>query len=135
MADIVEWLDTDSVGIDAIDQDHKHLVLLANALLKSAFEGDKDKYLVQGMAELIVFTQDHFSREEKYLAQVKTVDLAAHVAQHEKIVDELFEMNEKLRAGDLDIVAMSTFLMDWLYAHMRGSDQKAFNSLDEAAGS
>jgi len=85
MADIVEWLDSDSVGIEDIDKDHQRLVLLANALVKSAFEGEKDKFLVQGLSELLMFTEEHFTREEKYLEQMAVPTLLEHKLQHKRL--------------------------------------------------
>ena len=125
MGNIIEWLESDSVGIPAIDEDHKRLVLLANELMISAFSGDKEDkehLIVQGLSELIMFTQDHFAREEEYMRRNAASNLEAHKKQHAEIVEKLFDLNNKLRKGELDIVEVSTFLMDWLYSHMRGVD-------------
>ena len=130
MSNIIEWLDSDNIGIDAIDEDHKRLVILANELVKSAFSEDKEEkehLLVQGLSELIMFTQDHFAREEEILRRMASPDLEEHKKQHEDIVKNLFDLNNKLRTGDLGIADVSTFLMDWLYTHMRGADHEAFS--------
>lgn len=84
MADLL-WHDFLSIGVDFIDNDHKQL-LNTMVAIKSAIEADDKNKCVTLLTSLLKEARDHFSREEKYLLEVKYPGLEEHKIYHKELL-------------------------------------------------
>ena len=114
-----------SVGVDAIDKDHKRLVSLVNALYDAICTGTTAQSPSVIFDDLVGYTKDHFVREERLFVGTEYPGSDAHKKEHAQMVDWLLEMKSEYEMGTA--VAPSLRLMcnlkDWLFDHILGPDQ------------
>lgn len=119
--DKILWDEKYSVGNVEIDEQHKKLF----KILRSCSNREDDsnaKYLVV-VRELLSYCQDHFSREEELMRKAKYPDLSNHSAEHEKILQAVEKLVEKLYGGEnVDITAINNFVSAWVKKHIIEKD-------------
>ena len=128
----VAWDDSLSVGITAIDEDHKKLLTLINNLQTSVLYPTGESFERQALSELVDYTKYHFSREEKLMEDNGYPEFEPHKQQHEQMiakVGEYMQVYEKDREGTID--ELTGFLKTWLINHIAGTDQKYSQFLRE----
>lgn len=121
----VAWDDSYSVGIEAIDDDHKKLLNLINNLQSAVYYPTGESFERQALKELVDYTKYHFHREEAMMQENGYPDYAAHKQEHEKMITKVKEFcaaYEKDREGTID--GLTQFLKNWLIDHINGTDQK-----------
>lgn len=120
------WNSSLSVGVEALDEDHKKLLGMVNNLHDAVQSGRGREALGKILAGLIDYTVLHFAREEKYLQENGYAEAPAHKREHADLTRQLLDVQAKYKAGaspSLSLEAMS-FLNNWLVNHIQGSDQK-----------
>jgi hemerythrin-like metal-binding protein len=121
----VEWKDDYSVGIEAMDNDHKKLLNLINQLQTATDYYTGQEFEKKALDELIGYTKTHFAREEKLLEENNYEDLKAHKEQHQLMiakVNELVKEYENNSEGAIkDTLA---YLKSWLIRHINGTDKE-----------
>ncbi|WP_051676889.1 bacteriohemerythrin [Maridesulfovibrio frigidus] len=81
----LEWVDSLSVGVKSIDDEHKRLIKIANSIIKISCDfSDRDK-LTRAMSCLREYTVFHFSNEEAYMASISCPELTKHSAEHARL--------------------------------------------------
>ena len=123
--DLMTWNDKLSVGIQAIDADHKKLVAMANDLHYGIQAGQSNAVVADILAGLVHHTQTHFAREEAFFAKTGYADAGAHKKQHDEMAAWALEMRAKGKRGlsRADSLEATNFLKDWLYDHIEGTDK------------
>jgi hemerythrin-like metal-binding protein len=123
---IMVWDDSLSVGISAIDTQHKRLVELLNQLHHSKTTGKGNDVVRQVLEALTNYTVEHFAFEEKLFADHGYRELKAHQEAHEKLVARVSSFVEEWTQGRATMGAeLFMFLRGWLNGHIRGSDRAA----------
>ncbi len=121
-----EW--ADDLAIDAggpIDQDHRHLVDMVNALHTATSEGRGREVVGPILEELIAYTDAHLRREEQEMARVRFPTLEEHLRWHRKFIADLNDLRRRYEAGSVTVAAqLSMVLRDWLSLHIRRSDRE-----------
>jgi hemerythrin-like metal-binding protein len=78
------------------------------------------------------YTRTHFEQEERLMLQAKYKDLAAHLKEHKKLLQQLDQLREKYLTGEKPIYfEMLSFLKTWLKEHIQGVDTKYSSALRE----
>lgn len=120
----VQWDDSLSVGIAAIDEDHKKLLGLINNLQTAAHYHTGEAFERQALDELVSYTKFHFQREEDLMQAHGYPDFPSHKAQHEAMIAEVgrvLQAYEKDRGGTIE--GLCQYLKQWLIRHIAGTDQ------------
>ena len=78
----VEWNEGMSVGVEAIDSDHKALLLVINEVNESLGSDDADILIKEIFEKLEKYIKQHFQREERLLEQCDYSELDDHKKQH-----------------------------------------------------
>ncbi|MBF0189182.1 MAG: hemerythrin family protein [Magnetococcales bacterium] len=114
-----------SVGVDAMDQDHRQLMELVNQLMRALHAGEVKGVIGDVLLELLHYTETHFRREERLMMDHAFPDLESHKAEHQRMTEKLVEFERMFREED---VALSQdvlrFLQHWLVHHIQGVDQE-----------
>jgi len=125
MTQYVEWDDVMNVGIDIIDNQHKHLIQLINGLHEAMVNRKSRQILGETITALFNYAQTHFQTEEEYFAAYNYPDKAIHEEQHLDFIKKVFNFKAAFDAEPLclstDILA---FLSEWLVTHIKKSDAK-----------
>lgn len=125
-SELVTWSDTAySVGVRAIDVQHKKLVGMINGLHKAMRERASGSAMQQLVDELKNYTVEHFKTEEKLFEKYGYPHTAEHKVLHEKFVGQVLEFDSALRSGKAKVtMEIMQFLKDWLIQHIQGEDRR-----------
>ena len=127
---IFPWRDEYSVGILAIDTQHKGLVKLINDLHAAMAAGKGKEALAVIIDELVRYTERHFSDEEAMLKTKGFPGLEAHHKVHVELTRQVLELREKFRSSKLAItIEVMQFLKRWLASHILQHDQEYAKAL------
>ncbi len=118
----IEWTDALSVGISELDEGHKRLIDLVNAL----FADEHRTNLEQAVSRLMAHTLAHFAHEEAYLHSRSASACNRHQEEHVRLFTELdFICQRLLKDGGKELdSAMASFLRHWMVAHIMSHDKK-----------
>ncbi|MDH5748096.1 MAG: bacteriohemerythrin [Rhodospirillales bacterium] len=122
----IKWTNDLSVGIQAIDIDHKLLISLINQLQDSIEEGLGDKTIGSVLNALLDYTFYHFGREELMMQVCGFPDLEQHKKIHEKLKENLLDIQNRF-LGDhaaIEEKEILDFMNNWLTEHIKGTDAK-----------
>jgi len=124
------WSQNLSIGVEAMDEQHKRLLELLNQLHDSLETGDNHETLAGVLDGLAQYTQVHFSAEEELMSQHGYPDLPAHREQHQKLTAHLLWLTGRFRGGEADLAREALrFVKRWLCIHIVGSDKQYGNFL------
>jgi hemerythrin len=118
----IEWTEELSVHHLVLDEQHKHIVALINALAAAA-EGDGTTTADVILEHLARFLHFHFATEEQILRRAGYEGLPAHIQEHRRFAEQLNEEMATVRDWTPDYIRRLAIFM-WTYAHrhMIGSD-------------
>ncbi len=120
------WQDKFSVGVDAIDNDHRILVDLIDQLHEAFIDGHVNETVRSILDVLVDYTHTHFDREEQLMAAAGYPDLERHKAVHAELRRQVEEVREKVLSGTAGPKVgneLLAFLHDWLYFHILEQDK------------
>jgi len=118
------WDDGMSVGIDAIDDDHKKIIAILAKLLSAAHDKVSSQTIEDIFTELEHYVVLHFQREEDLLDQINFSDFDNHKKSHQGFVDKIPELKKEWLAKDSFETAekISHFLQQWIVNHILVED-------------
>jgi hemerythrin len=121
----LNWKDEYSVGIEKIDQQHRHLFEITNKLIEQAGSPEDSELVSETLTEMVNYAREHFTDEEKLMREYDYPELASHRNQHDYFINTTAElsisfMDSDNTAGD-EIVE---FLKLWWTTHILKSDMK-----------
>jgi len=122
----IDWQDDCKLGIPSIDADHRHLHDLLNLFLRRASEEAEPRELAQILNTLIERTREHFAREEAMMDRTDYPELAAHKAEHDRLLAQLGHIHERYLEGEAPHQLTrdtAEFLTRWLVDHIRHEDK------------
>ncbi len=123
---ILTWSDQLELGIDSVDQQHRHLVDILNQLDEAVAVGSETSTILGLLDALVEYTHVHFSDEEGLMRQhgYDAQKFAQHQVQHRDFVAEVRRQLNKAHA-DPDSVTkeLLSFLVQWLSEHILYSDK------------
>lgn len=122
----MEWTDEMSVGIDAIDEEHRVLIGLLNRLRSAAENFDDAATVGSVLAELYQYARDHFEHEEKILEVSGYPDLDEHRKEHQKLTEKLEEILNKDYPGSTRSLLedLVEFMESWFQDHLMTMDKR-----------
>jgi hemerythrin len=118
---LLQWQDRYSVGNAAVDHEHKELIDLINHLAettigRAGFFGDLHRAI-----------SAHFALEERFMREHSYDQLAAHKADHERLLDDLRDMMDEFDDGRVD--DLSQRLDSWFSRHFETHDARLHHTL------
>ncbi|MCL2657662.1 MAG: bacteriohemerythrin [Betaproteobacteria bacterium] len=132
--DLFHWHDEFSIGLKEIDEQHKELVRLLNALHEAIHSHRGSATCRKILDSLAAYTVNHFAVEESLMRVSGYPGFESHKKDHEDLVSQVVALQEKLDAGQAKIsFELLHFLKQWLMHHIVGAD-KRFGDYFLAAG-
>ncbi|MCG8427010.1 MAG: bacteriohemerythrin [Chromatiales bacterium] len=119
------WKESYSVGVKALDDDHKKLIELLNQFRVAYTYHTSEEFEKQALKDLIDYTKYHFEKEENLMAQAGYPDLEDHKAQHRVMIEqvEIFLEDYGCR-GHESLEGVAAYLEGWLINHINGTDKQ-----------
>ena len=129
---IIKWKAEYSVGVESLDLDHQKLITLLNQF-NTAYDYDMgEAFEHESLRDLIAYTEYHFSREEKMMADSNYPDLDEHKKQHQLMIDKIRQIEKKYQqVGHDAFQEVSEFLSGWLINHINGTDKQYTQHLNK----
>jgi hemerythrin len=121
----VTWTPEMSVGVDALDTDHKMLVSLINQLADAIAAGEARALVASVLNGLLDYTVYHFGREEAMMAACAYPGLAAHREIHADLIQRLHALRDAYLGnpdGGIEPHVLE-FMKTWLAEHVLGHDR------------
>lgn len=123
--DPIKWNQSFLTEVPDIDRQHRRLVTLVNDLHHALREGRTQERMKEILDELVKYTSEHFSFEEKLMARCNYSDLEAHKRLHENLVKQVMDIYRGFESGRNCIgIETFNFLKDWLTNHIMRIDMK-----------
>ena len=123
----IEWAESLSVGVNAIDEQHKTLFDKANKL----FEAGKNNQAKEFISELLDFLQDytkkHFEDEEAYMRSINYPEYDLQVKMHTGFIAEVDKLKKSYMESGYNIMVIlnaNQMVVDWLLKHISSEDKK-----------
>ena len=122
----VTWTPAMSVGVEALDTDHKMLFGLINQLADAIAKGEADAIVASIINGLVDYTEYHFGREEAMMRASGYAELESHHVAHRQIIEALQHIREAYAGGFRDGIerGLLDFMRDWITGHILGEDMK-----------
>jgi hemerythrin len=127
---LLHWEKRYSVGIEAVDHEHRELVDLINTLHdKSTMLGSKVAVL-GFFGDLYKAISAHFALEERFMREKGYDQLTQHKNDHERLLDEVRDIMEDYEATDLlDDKMLARRLDAWFSRHFESHDARLHRAL------
>ncbi len=116
------WRAAHSVGIEAIDDQHLHLVQLVDRLSTALKDGLDADTIAAGLRELIGYAAFHFAAEER-LMEIHGVDgRARHREEHRRLLHDIDALHVDEELASVSLIL--SYLNEWLLRHIDGLDRQ-----------
>ena len=122
----MEWTPDLSVGVGAIDEQHKELINRMN-LFFNAIDDTDDKAKVLSMLDYLSdYVVTHFHDEEALQQRSGYPEYTAHKKLHEAFIADIEQLKADISGGYFTAATkmlMSTTLISWLTLHIKKMDK------------
>ena len=123
----IPWEDRFAVGIPLIDDQHKQLIDLANALHDTCRQGKEfvPEGFKKAVGAAVEYVNVHFSTEEKIMAKVNYPGMAEHKTEHQEFIKKVLAEVKNFEDGAHFVPnRFVVFLRDWTLSHIALMDKK-----------
>lgn len=122
---LIQWSADLSVGIESIDEQHKKLVNMINALNDAMLTGSSNEILGKIFTGLTAYTQKHFAYEERMFAEYGYADSAKHKRQHSELIAQVVELKQNFIENPQETITadLMLFLKRWITNHIMKTDK------------
>jgi hemerythrin len=122
---IVEWEDRYNLGIDDIDQHHRHLLELLNRSYNAVIMEQNKNEVRYIFHELLEYADYHFSAEEAMMKRYGYARTDMHLAEHETFRQKVNDLLDRLLGTGFSFdVELICFLEEWLLNHILHMDRE-----------
>lgn len=130
---MIQWHEGLSLGVKALDDDHKKLLHIINKLSDAIKDGNSEEILHEIFEDLHKYVIVHFDREEALLKKCGCEDINEHIAQHRNFSNKIPELKAKLSKtkDSSNAQEVSHFLIDWLFNHIIEEDIPTIGLFEE----
>lgn len=127
---LLHWEKRYSVGIEAVDHEHRELVELINRLHEEA-KAQGSKVAVLGFfGDLYKAISAHFALEERFMREKGYDQLRQHKGDHERLLDEIRDIMEDYEVNDIfEERQLAQRLDAWFSRHFESHDARLHRAL------
>jgi hemerythrin len=127
---LLHWEDRYSVGIAAVDHEHRELIELINRLYAEATVQRSKDAVVGFFGDLFKAISAHFALEERFMRERGYDHLTQHKNDHERLLDEIRDLMEDYEASSrLDDGQLASALDAWFSRHFETHDARLHKAL------
>ena len=121
----ITWNKNLLTNIKKIDEQHKNLIVLINDFHRQLLMGKGRESIQITIAQLVKYTMEHFSTEEKFMLDHKYPGYDQQKKEHETFLPKLKEFHKKyMENRPLVAREILIFLGDWYRNHISNIDKK-----------
>jgi hemerythrin len=121
---LIPWSNDLSVGVEAMDGQHKRLVKAVNDLHEAMAAGHSKEIMGGLLDSLVRYTREHFVSEEALLMRSRYPKLTPHRVLHNDLTKKVEDYVRRFKSGEIAMsVGLMDFLRDWLTFHIKQEDK------------
>jgi len=115
-----QWSKEMSVGVAAIDSDHRCLIRIINLLHGIRDQEDSQRMIETVLDTLLIYCRHHFAREERVMATCRFPGRAFHCSEHQGFSKHVQGLRKRFRGkGDPKMAGeLLDYLSNWLRHHI-----------------
>ena len=123
---LIEWKSSFSVGVAALDADHRQLIDLINELHDACGRNQGQSVAASILMRLKDHIVTHSKREEAFLMRLGYPDLATHKSHHDETISAVHRLTELSAVSDNNDVRQKIlgFMKAWFANHVICTDLK-----------
>jgi hemerythrin len=122
---LMNWSSKYSVGMEALDNQHKALMGVLNELHAASMQGKAGEVAGPLLRQTVSISNEHFAAEERLMESTGFPGLAAHRAKHRELAGKIAEFVARHEKGDTTVYTPTLYFMrDWQTKHMQKEDQE-----------
>jgi hemerythrin len=122
---VFNWNEKFNVGVESIDKQHKHFLVLLNNLNEEIQLKKDEKAVDTAIDNLFSYAKIHFRNEEKILVARGYTKIDEQRQEHRLFLTRLKEMEVSNQgANRLLMGSVASFARDWFIQHITVEDQK-----------
>ena len=127
---LAEWKSHYSVGVDAVDHEHRELIDLINQLHENLLAGSPDLMVTAFLGEIFRAISAHFALEERFMREHGYDQFAEHKQAHEQLLDEIRDIMDGYEADPEGTSQQLSDRLDaWFTLHFRTHDARLHHRL------
>jgi hemerythrin len=128
----LEWKDSYSVGVPAVDHEHQELIELMNQLQKALTSAQPENAVAEVFGDLFRAISSHFALEERFMREHGYDQTAQHKADHERLLDELRDIMDSYHDHEEHSGENLTASVEaWFVNHFKTHDARLHSRLGE----
>ena len=121
----LEWKDSYSVGVKALDEQHQILLNHLNTIYQLFDDPSQKERIGVLLSELEDYALVHFKTEEDLFAKHRYHSQEQQAKEHRLYEQKISDFRARFDSSDQKVtVDMLEFLADWLTGHILGSDHE-----------
>ena len=120
----MKWEPGFNLGIPEIDNQHKKIIDLINALNQAFVDNVTNEKIGEILDEMKEYASRHFKTEEDYFNKTDFPLKKEHVAQHEYFVTKVEDFTTNFNNGQPITFRLMKFLRSWWTNHILDSDRE-----------
>jgi hemerythrin-like metal-binding protein len=122
---LFRWKPEYEIHLEKVDQQHKGLVEMINALYAAKLEGETESAIALTLDKLLRYVDDHFCDEEAAMQEWSYPGLKEHRLQHEELERHVLELRKRHMSGrGIATFELLNFLSEWFKVHIVESDKQ-----------
>lgn len=118
------WNEAFSVGVDELDEHHRHLAHLINQLATHSGEDLHSEAMVDILTALVSYAEYHFGKEEALMADAGYHELDGHRQEHLHFCEVISETCYGASLGIVGVKELFSYLTRWWRNHILLEDMK-----------
>lgn len=122
---LIEWQDDFSVGVPAVDHEHRELITLINELHADVVRGESGATIDAFLGEVYAKVSAHFALEERIMRESRYDQYEDHKADHERLLDEFRDIMDAYEdRADFNDNDFAEHLKVWFTEHFKTKDAR-----------
>ena len=128
---LIEWDEKYSVGVAAVDHEHRELIGLVNEAHDRLMRPGGEEAVMDFLGEIFARISAHFALEEKIMRARNYDHYDEHKTDHERLLDEIRDIMDDYEDGELFSEALlAQQLKTWFSGHFRSHDARLHRYLN-----
>ena len=127
---LLTWKPEYSVGIDSMDDEHRHMIRLINEIYDEMQERRDAASIEQFLGDIHAAISAHFALEERMMRDAGYAEYQPHKDDHEELLDQIRELMDAFAADSgQGIALLRERLSSWFSAHFASFDARLHGRL------
>jgi hemerythrin-like metal-binding protein len=127
---LIDWDEKFSVGVAAVDHEHRELIGLVNETYDRLQRPDAGVTVPDFLGEIYARISAHFALEENIMRTKRYAHYAEHKADHEHLLDEIRDIMDDYEDRRIfDTEQFAQRLGTWFTGHFRTHDARLHQNL------